>query len=158
MGSVPDLIPKNVVAVVSDVMAYFEGRMPHLRKNIKLELDAQEDEIIIPLNRELFEWVMENLIKNAFEAIEETSGLIRVHIHRNMRRDNVLIDVTDTGKGFDMRTKRDVFRPGFSTKARGWGLGLSLSKRIVQEYHHGKLIVKESVPGQGTTFRIRLHV
>jgi signal transduction histidine kinase len=156
IGSIPDLKPQNVVLIISDVLNYFEGRMPHLRKNITLELNSEEDEIILPLNRELFEWVMENLVKNAFEAIEQSTGSIKVHIHKTIRKDAVIIDVTDTGKGFDMRHKKDVFRPGFSTKARGWGLGLSLARRIIEDYHHGKLFVKESHPGQGTTFRIRL--
>jgi signal transduction histidine kinase len=155
IGSVPDLKPQNLVAVISDVMNYFEGRMPHLRRNIRLELDTKEDEIVLPINRELFEWVMENLIKNAFEAIESKDGLIRVHIERG-RGDMALIDVSDTGKGFEMRRRKDVFRPGFSTKARGWGLGLSLARRIIEDYHHGKLFVKESAPGKGTTFRMRL--
>ena len=151
----PDLKPQNLVAVISDVMNYFEGRMPHLRRNIRLELDSKEDEIILPINRELFEWVLENLIKNAFEAIESKDGLIKVHIERG-RGDTVLVDVSDTGKGFEMRRRKDVFRPGFSTKARGWGLGLSLARRIIEDYHHGKLFVKDSAPGKGTTFRMRL--
>jgi signal transduction histidine kinase len=156
IGSYPDLKSQNVVSIISEVMGYFEGRMPHLRRQIRLELMTTEDEILAPLNRELFEWVMENLIKNAFEAIEAPEGLIRIYIHKNPREDHLLIDVSDTGKGFDMRRKKDIFRPGFSTKSRGWGLGLSLSKRIIEEYHHGKLFVKESAPGVGTTFRIRL--
>ncbi len=158
IGSVPDLKPQNVVTIVSDVLAYFEGRMPHLRKNIELELRTSDDEIILPLNRELFEWVMENLIKNAFEAVESEVGLISVNILANWSAGTVVIDVKDTGKGFDMRRRRDIFRPGFSTKARGWGLGLSLSKRIIQEYHHGKLFVKESAPNEGTTIRIKLRL
>jgi nitrogen-specific signal transduction histidine kinase len=156
IGAIPDLKPENIVQLIAEVMNYFEGRLPKLRKNIRLELDTDEDEIIVPVNRELFEWVMENLVKNAFEAIESPEGLIRVHIHRTMRKDGVLIDVTDTGKGITARNKNDVFRPGYSTKKRGWGLGLSLARRIIQEYHHGRLLVKESVPGKGTTFRIRL--
>lgn len=158
IGSIPDLKPQNVVTIISDVLAYFEGRLPQLRKNIRLELDTSDDEIILPLNRELFEWVLENLIKNAFEAVESDSGLISVNIHRNIAAGTVLIDVKDTGKGFDMRRRRDIFRPGFSTKSRGWGLGLSLSKRIIQEYHHGRLFVKESALNEGTTFRIKLRL
>lgn len=155
IGSIPDLKPQNLVAIISDVMNYFEGRMPHLRRNIHLELASHEDEIIVPVNRELFEWVMENLIKNAFEAIESKEGLIKVRIER-VRGDQVMVDVSDTGKGFEMRRRKDVFRPGFSTKARGWGLGLSLARRIIEDYHHGKLFVKESAPGKGTTFRMKL--
>jgi len=157
IGSVPDLKPQNVVAIVADVMHYFEGRMPQLRKNIRLEMETDRDEILLRLNRELFEWVLENLIKNAYEAIESNEGMIRVHIHPGVRPEIVLIDVTDTGKGITLRKKNDVFRPGYSTKKRGWGLGLSLSRRIIQEYHHGRLFVKESTPGKGTTFRIRLQ-
>lgn len=158
IGSVPDLKPQNIITIISDVMTYFEARMPHLRRNIQLQLEAEEDEVIVPVNRELFEWVLENLIKNAFEAIEGKDGLIKLSVHRGTRGgDQVLIDVQDTGKGFEMRRRKDVFRPGFSTKARGWGLGLSLSRRIVEDYHHGKLFVKESAPGKGTTFRIRLR-
>jgi signal transduction histidine kinase len=156
IGSIPDLKPGNVVQIIAEVMNYFEGRLPQLRKNIRLELDAEEDEIMLPLNRELFEWVMENLIKNAYESIESPEGLIRVHIQRTPRNPGVIIDVSDTGKGITARNKNDVFRPGYSTKKRGWGLGLSLSRRIIQEYHHGRLFVKESIPGKGTTFRIRL--
>ena len=130
---------------------------PQLRKNIKLELVTEEDEILVQINRELFEWVIENLIKNAYEAIEGPEGAIQVNIHLAPRREAVFIDVTDTGKGIALRKKNDVFRPGYSTKKRGWGLGLSLALRIIQEYHHGRLFVKESQPGKGTTFRIRLR-
>jgi signal transduction histidine kinase len=163
IGSVPDLKPQNIVQVVAEVMSYFEGRSlktstPQLRKNIKLELVTDEDEILVTINRELFEWVIENLIKNAYEAIEGAEGSIQVNIHHETRREAVFIDVTDTGKGIALRKKNDVFRPGYSTKKRGWGLGLSLALRIIQEYHHGKLFVKESQPGKGTTFRIRLRV
>ncbi|MFI5202495.1 MAG: sensor histidine kinase, partial [Candidatus Kapaibacterium sp.] len=164
IGSVPDLKIYNVVQIVAEVMSYFEGRMPQLRKNIRLELISEEDEILVKINRELFEWVIENLIKNAYEAIEGSEGSIAVHIHRppmaSIKRSpqpSVLIDVTDTGKGILLRKKNDVFRPGYSTKKRGWGLGLSLARRIIQEYHHGRLFVKESQPGRGTTFRIRLR-
>ncbi len=169
IGSVPDLKPQNIVQVVAEVMSYFEGRnmvahaagmiakAPPLRKNIKLELVTDEDEILIKINRELFEWVIENLIKNAYEAIEGAEGAIQVNINHAPRREAVFIDVADTGKGITLRKKNDVFRPGYSTKKRGWGLGLSLARRIIQEYHHGKLFVKESQPGKGTTFRIRLR-
>lgn len=161
IGSVPDLRLQNVVQVVAEVMSYFEGRgivatTPQLRKNIKLELLTDEDEILVKINRELFEWVIENLIKNAYEAIEGSEGSIQVSIHKTPRQEAVFIDVTDTGKGILLRKKNDVFRPGYSTKKRGWGLGLSLALRIIQEYHHGKLFVKETQPGRGTTFRIRL--
>ena len=100
-------------------------------------------------------WVLENLTKNALDAIENSSGSISFNIFE--KGTNIFIDVTDTGKGIDLRFKKDIFRPGYSTKMRGWGLGLSLSKRIIETYHKGKLFVKESEPGKGTTFRIRLN-
>ncbi|MDP4200272.1 MAG: HAMP domain-containing sensor histidine kinase [Bacteroidota bacterium] len=178
IGSVPDLKEQNVVQIVADVMNYFEGRMPRMRKDIHLELMTDEDDIPLRINRELFEWVIENLIKNAYEAIEGQEGSITVRITRpaaspsmrpslkrlgkknlgvsRRRHGLVTIDVIDTGKGIDLRKKNDVFRPGYSTKKRGWGLGLSLARRIIQEYHHGRLFVKESTPGKGTTFRIRM--
>ncbi|MEP7233653.1 MAG: HAMP domain-containing sensor histidine kinase [Ignavibacteriota bacterium] len=156
IGSIPDLKEQNVVTIVSGVMGYLEDRMPRLGNNIMLSLDASHDEIIMPINRELFEWVMENLIKNATEAIEVQTGSITVTIQFNEKTRSTIIDVSDTGKGLEGRQKKDVFRPGYSTKTRGWGLGLSLAKRIIEEYHHGKLFVKESTPGKGTTFRIKL--
>ncbi len=157
IGSIPDLKVQNVVEVAADVMNYFKGRMPQLRKNILLTLDHDGGTYFVRMNRELFEWVLENLIKNAYEAIEGSEGSIAVYIHGSPRGEGVIIDVTDTGKGILLRKKNDVFRPGYSTKKRGWGLGLSLARRIIQEYHHGRLFVKESTPGKGTTFRIRMN-
>ncbi len=156
IGAKPDLKEQNIVTIISGVMGYLEDRMPRLGNNVALSLEASQDEIIIPINRELFEWVMENLIKNATEAIETQTGSIQVMINHNEKTNSTTIDVTDTGKGLEGRQKKDVFRPGYSTKTRGWGLGLSLAKRIIEEYHHGKLFVKESTPGKGTTFRIKL--
>ena len=106
------------------------------------------------VNRELFEWVLENLMKNALDAMDGPVATITFSLTRSANKVN--IDVTDTGKGIEPKLHKEVFRPGFSTKKRGWGLGLSLSKRIIEEYHRGRLFVKQSIPGQGTTFRIRL--
>jgi len=156
IGSVPDLKDQNIVTVVSSVMGYLEDRMPRLGRHITFSLESSKDEIIMKINRELFEWVMENLIKNAAEAIETETGSIHVNIDYHEKTHSVTIDVTDTGKGMEGRQKKDIFRPGYSTKSRGWGLGLPLAKRIIEEYHHGKLFVKESAPGKGTTFRIKL--
>lgn len=156
IGSRPDLKEQNIVTLISAVMGYLEDRMPRLGNNITFSLETSHDEIILPVNRELFEWVMENLIKNAAEAIETQTGSIHVSLHYNEKAKSTIVDVADTGKGLEGRQKKDVFRPGYSTKSRGWGLGLSLAKRIIEEYHHGKLFVKESAPGKGTTFRIKL--
>ena len=99
--------------------------------------------------------MIENLTKNALDAIENSAGSITFDIEE--KGTHIFIDVSDTGKGIDLRFKKDIFRPGYSTKQRGWGLGLSLSKRIIETYHKGKLFVKDSEPGKGTTFRIRLE-
>ena len=106
------------------------------------------------MNGELFEWVLENLIKNALDAMEIKAGKINIQIIEGKK--NIEIEVSDNGKGIDLRRRKDVFRPGYSTKKRGWGLGLSLSKRIVEGYHGGKIFVKSSAPGEGTTFKILL--
>ncbi|MBK7865856.1 MAG: ATP-binding protein [Ignavibacteriales bacterium] len=104
------------------------------------------------INRELFGWVIENLVKNALDAIDHDAGKISIKI--SQVKSKVEIEVTDNGKGIDLKRRKDVFRPGYSTKKRGWGLGLSLSKRIIEEYHSGKIFVSNSIPGEGTTFRI----
>jgi len=109
---------------------------------------------VVPLNRALFSWVIENLIRNAVDAMEG-EGSITVEIMPE--GGEVYVDVTDSGKGIPASQHRTVFQPGFTTKKRGWGLGLSLSKRIIEQYHGGKIIVKRSAPGKGTTFRITLN-
>lgn len=154
IGSVPDLKGQNIVETVSVVMGYLENRLPKLGKHIGFSLETDADEIQVKYNRDLFEWVLENLIKNAVEAIETQTGSITIKIES--KSDKVYIDIADTGKGLDARQRKDIFRPGYTTKSRGWGLGLSLAKRIIEEYHHGKLFVKESSLGKGTTFRIKL--
>ena len=116
--------------------------------------DFPEHDIIVKINASLFEWVIENLCKNAVDAMEG-SGCITLHMTETDQK--AIIEVSDTGKGIKKRDLANVFRPGFTTKKRGWGLGLSLAKRIVEEYHHGKIWVKSSELGKGTTFRIELH-
>ena len=114
-----------------------------------------DENVKAKINTELFEWVIENLIKNALDAIENKKGQIIISIIDG--RKFVDIEVSDNGKGIDLKRRKDVFRPGYSTKRRGWGLGLSLSKRIIEDYHGGKISVKTSIPGEGTTFRILLN-
>ena len=106
------------------------------------------------MNASLFEWVIENLCKNAVDAME---GEGRITLRMEEKEQKVMIEVTDTGKGIKKKDLANVFRPGFTTKKRGWGLGLSLAKRIVEEYHHGKIWVKSSEVGKGTTFCVELH-
>jgi len=108
------------------------------------------------MNRDLLEWAVENLVKNALEAVQEGGGLVEISSGLTDKARAVFIDVKDNGKGIPPRNRRDIFKPGFSTKRRGWGLGLNLAKRIVEEYHHGKLFIKDTKVGAGTTMRIVL--
>ena len=106
------------------------------------------------MNRTLMEWVVENLCKNAVDAMEN-KGTVTLAVQET--DDKLFLDISDTGKGIERKHLRDVFKPGYTTKKRGWGLGLSLAKRIIEQYHNGKIFVKQSVQGEGTTFRIILH-
>lgn len=151
IGSKPNLHENELVGCIRNTMSYLKTRIPatiHLETNI-----TDTDEIYLPLNVELFEWVIENLCKNAVDAIG-TNGTIRITIESDDK--NVGIEISDTGKGISKSDFKNVFKPGYTTKNRGWGLGLSLAKRIVEEYHGGKIFVKSSEIGKGTTFRINL--
>ncbi len=153
IGSRAELKNENVGEIVLRVVQYFERRIPQSGKHVRLVFDPSVT-VVAPVNAELFEWVLENLIKNGLDAIEEASGTITITL---LESDGfAFLDVADTGKGIDLMHKKDIFRPGFSTKTRGWGLGLSLSQRIIESYHGGSLILKQTSPGAGTTFRIRL--
>lgn len=153
IGSKPELKEKNVTEVIQKVVDYFQRRIPQTGKRVSLTV-AGSPEAMCLLSPELFEWVIENLIKNALDAIEQRDGRIEIIIMNN--KNKVEIEVVDDGKGIDKKNRKDVFRPGYSTKRRGWGLGLSLSKRIVEDYHKGKIFVKSSVLGSGTIFKIVL--
>jgi len=154
IGSKPDLHNENISEVIGNVMEYFQRRIPQTGKKVRLVIESGEP-IHTRINRELFEWVIENLTKNALDAIENGKGTIAYSISEDST--HVFIDISDTGKGITPKHRNDVFRPGFSTKKRGWGLGLSLSKRIIESYHAGKLFLKESNAGFKTTFRIKLN-
>jgi signal transduction histidine kinase len=153
IGSRPTLKQENLAEIIHRVFQYFERRIPQSGKKVTLSLRGPTT-LTASVNRELFEWVVENLVKNALDAIENEEGAISISLSETHRE--VFVDVSDTGKGIDLRNRQDIFRPGFSTKSRGWGLGLSLSRRIIETYHNGKLTLKESKIGVGTTFRIRL--
>lgn len=163
IGSTPDLKPENLYNVISRVVDYFQKRIPRMstgtfnkdeqKRKINLEVTGSQTTAAL-INKDLFEWVIENLIKNALDAIENSAGSITINIED--KGGHINIDVKDTGKGVDMKFSKDIFRPGFSTKQRGWGLGLSLSKRIIETYHKGKLTLKYSEQNVGTTFRIKL--
>jgi signal transduction histidine kinase len=153
IGSTPDLKEENLTEVIEGVIRYISKRIPKAGKTVDLVIETPGTFHAL-INRELFEWVIENLMKNALDAMEGPAGKISFAMSRTGHR--TTIDVTDTGKGIDPKLHKEVFRPGYSTKKRGWGLGLSLSKRIIEDYHKGKLYVKQSAVGAGTTFRIKL--
>ncbi len=153
IGSKPDLKEENITELISRSIQYFEKRIPQMGKKVDISIHSAGS-VTAKVNSELFEWVVENLIKNALDAMEDGKGSIAFTI--TQERKKTLIDVRDTGKGIDPTYHKDIFRPGFSTKKRGWGLGLSLSKRIIETYHNGKLSVLKSTIGEGTTFRIVL--
>jgi signal transduction histidine kinase len=154
IGSRPEIKEHTVYDEVKKVTDYFNRRLPQTGKSVDLSIDG-DNSLCAKMNAELFEWVLENLIKNALDAIDRPDGQIKISISESKK--GVEIEVADNGKGIDLRRRKDVFRPGYSTKKRGWGLGLSLSKRIVEGYHGGKIFVKNSVPGEGTTFKIILN-
>jgi nitrogen-specific signal transduction histidine kinase len=153
IGAKPEIKDHIVFEEVKKVTDYFNRRLPQTGKSVELIVKGDKT-ICAKMNSELFEWVLENLVKNALDAIETNEGKIEIEIMDGKK--GVEIEVTDNGKGIDLRRRKDVFRPGYSTKKRGWGLGLSLSKRIVEGYHGGKIFVKSSSPGEGTTFKIIL--
>lgn len=153
IGSKPELKPVNLHSTLTIVLEYFTRRIPQTGKKVDLNLSGNKD-LMANINLELFDWVIENLIKNALDAIDNNNGKIDIVFRENKKF--VEIEVTDNGKGIERNRRKDIFRPGYSTKRRGWGLGLSLSKRIIEEYHKGKIFVKSSLPEQGTVFLIRL--
>jgi two-component sensor histidine kinase len=154
IGSKPELKLSRVNETLDKVLKYYKRRIPQTGKNVDIKISGKINSEAM-LNVYLFEWVLENLIKNALDAIEGKEGLIEIKLQEDVGK--CIIDVSDSGKGIDMKNRKEIFRPGFSTKKRGWGLGLSLSKRIVENYHNGKIYVKSSIPDEGTTFRIILN-
>ncbi|HNP94992.1 MAG TPA: HAMP domain-containing sensor histidine kinase [Cyclobacteriaceae bacterium] len=151
IGSTPTLKDENIYNLISNVVSYLE---PRVSSKIKIELYTLSESIMAKAHAPLLEWVIENLCKNAVDAIG-TSGTIAIKILRGSEG-KVFIDISDTGKGIPKANIANVFKPGFTTKKRGWGLGLALAKRIVELYHQGKIFVKSSDENQGTTFRIEL--
>ena len=152
IGSLPELMPSSLNVVVDHVIEYMDRRTSN---KIVMKKVLPEHDIIIPMNASLFEWVIENLSKNAVDAIGVDGGVITLYVEEHDTK--AIIDVSDTGKGIPKKDIKNVFRPGFTTKKRGWGLGLSLARRIVEEYHKGSIYVKNSEQGKGTTFRIELR-
>jgi len=151
IGSTPQLEEINIAAQIENMMHYIKRRAP---EKIMFSLNTNgKKEIIAMVNGPLFDWVIENLLKNALDAMEGKGSIV---INIKDETTQILIDVSDTGKGISKQNFNKVFKPGYTTKKRGWGLGLSLSKRIIEQYHKGELFVKNAEPAKGTTFRIVL--
>lgn len=151
IGSLPEPVPSSLNDVLDHVIDYMDRRTS---KSIQMIKVFPQHDIIVKINASLFEWVIENLSKNAVDAMGGKVGRITLRVEETDKC--AVIEVSDTGKGIKRKDLNNVFRPGFTTKERGWGLGLSLAKRIVEEYHNGKIWVKSSEVGKGTTFRIEL--
>ena len=155
IGSAPTLQPTDMRQVVEQTYAYMRTRISNkVEMELKVDLPAESGAAVVQADAPLMAWVVENLIKNAVDAMNGR-GWIGLHLLRE--GETVILDVTDTGKGIERKRYTQVFRPGYTTKSRGWGLGLSLCKRIVEEYHRGKIFVHQSVVGKGTTFRVVLR-
>lgn len=150
IGSAPSLKKENVMSVLRHSVDYIRSRSSD---KVDFKLEGPSHEFLAPLNVPLFEWVIENILKNALDAME---GMGSIRLQVTDQQQFVYIDISDTGKGVPKSSYQTIFKPGYTTKSRGWGLGLSLSKRIVEEYHDGQIFVKSSELGKGTTFRIVL--
>lgn len=151
IGSKPELAIVSLQEVLAHVVDYIDRRTSH---NVVIRCQLPDHDVMVNINAALFEWVIENLCKNAVDAMNGGPGTISIAVMETGQK--VAIDVVDTGKGISKKNIKNVFRPGFTTKKRSWGLGLSLAKRIIEEYHKGRIFVKSSEVGVGTTFRIEL--
>ncbi|EOZ99706.1 sensor histidine kinase [Indibacter alkaliphilus LW1] len=152
IGSTPSIQSENVFSVVDEAISYLR---PRISSKVEMKVNGYSNDIEAMLNRSLFEWVIENICKNAVDAMKG-QGVISIDIIKESEK-FVFVDITDTGKGMEKGFFKKVFNPGFTTRQRGWGLGLTLAKRIIEGYHRGKVFVKSSEVGVGTTFRIVLH-
>ena len=151
IGSLPELVPCSMNEVLTHVADYMDRRTS---SRVALVREFPDHDVCVRMSAPLFEWVIENLCKNAVDAMEG-SGALCIRLFDGQER--VAVEVADTGKGIRKKDLRSVFTPGFTTKKRGWGLGLSLAKRIVEEYHRGHIFVKSTELGRGTVFRVELH-
>lgn len=152
IGSKPALTKENIIEIISRTVDYLKSRTS---SKVKFVNDYSiKNEVIVPVNSALFEWVIENVSKNSIDAMEG-SGVITIRITDTEK--HAFIDISDTGKGIPKSAFKKIFNPGFTTKQRGWGLGLSLAKRIIEEYHNGKIFVRQSEVGKGSSIRIVLN-
>jgi len=157
IGADSELANQDIVLVLKDIAQYFRKRLPQLDKSVTI-YEEYPEEAVCQINRDLFEWAVENLVKNGLDAIENGTGDITIKLERQSNGKWYVIDISDTGKGMTKQQQKQIFKPGFSTKMRGWGLGLNLSKRIIEDYHKGRLLLKSTKLNEGTTMRIMLKV
>ena len=151
IGSKPDLHEVNMTDAIKEMVDYLDSRVS---KKVVISVTSENATITAYINKTLFSWVIENIVKNAIDAMD---GEGKLNLNISQENNRVFIDITDTGKGIPKKQWQTVFEPGFTTKKRGWGLGLSLVKRIIKQYHEGRIYVKWSEPGKGTTFRIEVR-
>lgn len=151
IGSKPVLKDANILEILRESVTYLESRTPD---GVKFSIDPESKDHIVPVNRSLFQWVVENLCKNSVDAMEG-NGNIRISVSEQVKQ--VFIDFEDSGKGIPKNRQKTIFKPGYTTKRRGWGLGLSLAKRIIETYHKGKIFVLHSEIGKGSVVRIVLQ-
>jgi signal transduction histidine kinase len=157
IGSRPTLATVDAEDILISVVDYFSRRLPHNGEGVRIEFERSNPKPV-SVNSELIGWVFENVIKNALEACDSKRGLVRIKSGFSKDGGRVSIEITDNGKGMSPKQIKKVFQPGYTTKKRGWGLGLALANRIVSEYHRGEIFVTNSAPGRGTTFRIDLPI
>jgi len=151
IGSKPELHEVNMPEAIKEMVDYLDSRVS---KKVVISVTSENPEITAYINKTLFSWVIENIVKNAIDAMD---GEGKLNLNIGQENNRVFVDITDTGKGIPKNQWQTVFEPGFTTKKRGWGLGLSLVKRIIKQYHEGRISVKWSEPGKGTTFRIEVR-
>ncbi len=156
IGSKPSLKEAAINPIIHDAVVYYKKRLPRIGPRIRLDFDPEKN-FTAMINTDLFSWALENLIRNAIDAVTDQNGSVRIVTSLVKKDQFIAIDVIDNGKGIPKRDRQNIFRPGFSTKKRGWGLGLSLARRIVEEYHKGKIFVLESRPFEKTVLRILLQ-
>lgn len=155
IGSIPETTPNDINPLVQEVVNYYSQRLPHGGKGVSIRFEQGED-IWARVNPELFTWVIENLLKNSLQSCDQKSGEIVLRTAQIRETQSVSLIVTDNGPGIPQKSQKKIFETGFTTKKRGWGLGLTLARRIIQEYHRGRIELTESIPNQRTTFQITL--
>lgn len=157
IGSEPELQLMELQPILEQVVFYLQQRMPRLGKGVVVEKELNAD-VMVKINPELFQWAIENLVKNALDALHNTNREARICITSKTENNEVIIDIEDTGSGIEIQNLKSIFKPGVSTKKRGWGLGLSLTRRIIEEYHNGSVYVLRSEINEGTTMRVLLKI